>query len=138
MSLFKTKRKNEQPLRSGIAVVEVAVCLPILVVIVLGSIEACNSIFLKQTATGAAYEAAKICTSVGGTELAAQTRVSEVLSSRNLTGGTVVFSPPLTDYPVRGTHISVTVSIPTTNNLGGIEMFYLGRSITASVTMVKQ
>lgn len=134
----KTKKMKQRSRRSGVAVVEVAVCLPLCVLIILGSFEACNSIFLKQSATGAACEAAKISTSLGGTEVAARTRVSEILNARQLKGGTVVFSPPLSTSPVRGTPVTATVSIPTSNNLGGIEMFYLGKSVSASVTMVKQ
>lgn len=124
--------------RKGTAAVELAVCLPILFVVVFGSIETCNAIYLKQTATSAAYEAAKISTGSGGTEFAARTRVDEMLASCNLTGGSVAFAPELPDMLPRGALVVATVSIPTTNNLGGVNLFYTGQSMAASITMVKQ
>jgi hypothetical protein len=132
------KKTQPRKLRKGVAAVELAVCLPILFVVVFGGIETCNAIYLKQTATSAAYEAAKISTGSGGTEFAARTRVTEMLASSNLTGGTVNFSPALPDTLSRGTRVVASVSIPTTNNLGGINLFYRGQSMSASVTMVKQ
>ena len=42
--------------RRAVATVELAVCLPVLALLVLGSIEAASFIFLKQTLQVAAYE----------------------------------------------------------------------------------
>ena len=43
---------------SGVAAVEFAVCLPLLVTLTIGTIEACNIIQLKHDLTIAAYEGA--------------------------------------------------------------------------------
>ena len=123
--------------RTGTAAVELALCMPIMVVVVFGTIEACNSIFLKETATSAAYEASKICTGTGGTEYAARLRVDEILSSSEIVEGVLVFDPPLFESWERGKLITATVSIPTSNNLGGIKMFYDGHVLPGRVTMVK-
>ena len=48
------------------AVVELAVCLPVLVLIIMGSIEACNLTFLKQKLTEAAYQGAMVATQPQG------------------------------------------------------------------------
>ncbi len=56
---------NRKPLRgvkrkrNGTATVELAVCLPLIVIIAFGSIEATNMIFLEQRLTAAAYEGAQ-------------------------------------------------------------------------------
>ena len=112
--------------------------MPIMVVVVFGTIESCNSIFLKQTATSAAYEAGKICTGTGGTEFAARLRVEEILASSEIVGGVLTFDPPLSESWERGTIITTTVTIPASNNLGGINMFYDGHLLSGRVTMVKQ
>ncbi len=134
--LFRQRVKSR--LRVGTAAVELALCMPIMVVVVFGTIESCNSIFLKQTATSAAYEAAKICTGTGGTEFAARLRVEEILASTEISGGVLTFDPPTSEDWVRGTLISTTVAIPTSNNLGGINMFYDGHILSGRITMVKQ
>lgn len=124
--------------RGGIAVVELAVCLPILVVVLLGTIEICNAIFLKQTATAAAYEAVKISSGSNGSKVAAELRGNEVLAARGLSNCTIQFQPVNEADWTRGTPIFVDVSIPTSNNMGGISLFYQGQTLTASVAMVKQ
>ena len=62
--------------RKGTATVEFAVCLPVLVTIVLGSIEATNAIFLKQHLTAAAYEGARKATTPAETSATPPPRAS--------------------------------------------------------------
>ena len=52
---FKRHTGQKRQSRRAAAVVELAVCLPLLFTIFFGSIEACNVIFLKQAVTAAAY-----------------------------------------------------------------------------------
>ena len=130
--------KSKSQSRRGIAVVELAVCLPVLVVVLLGSIEICNAIFLKQAATAAAYEGVKVATGSGGTKQVGESRANEILQARGLEGTGVVFEPADPLLWTRGTPIELTVSIPASNNLGGVELFYQGQTLTASVIMVKQ
>ncbi|MCA9160045.1 MAG: pilus assembly protein, partial [Planctomycetales bacterium] len=119
-------------------VVETAIALPLLVFIVFASIESCNAIFLKQTAASAAYEAAKIASNTGGTQLAANTRATEVLMARGITNATVTFDPALQENWGRGVMLSTTVSIPTTNNLGGTNFLFRGQPVSVKTVMVKQ
>ena len=48
-----TRRPQES---RGVAAAELAVCLPVIVLIVIATIEACSALFLKQSLTAAAYE----------------------------------------------------------------------------------
>lgn|GEM_PF-2733391 len=52
--------------RSGLAATEFAVCLPILLAIVIGTIEACSMVYLKQSLSVAAYEGARAALRAGG------------------------------------------------------------------------
>jgi len=48
--------------RRGIAAVELALCLPVLVVLALGAIEVCNVMYVRARMFSAAYEAARYAT----------------------------------------------------------------------------
>jgi Flp pilus assembly protein TadG len=131
-------RPRGAPRHAGMAVVEFAVCLPILVLVVFGSIEACNAIYLKQAATASAYEAVRVATGTGGTQVAGRTRGEEILAARSIQNATLTFTPADEALWNRGTPVSVQVSVPATNNLGGISMFFHGKNMQSAIVMVKQ
>ncbi|MCA9177966.1 MAG: pilus assembly protein [Planctomycetales bacterium] len=116
--------------------VEFAICLPVLVVVSLGSIEACNAINLKQVATEAAYEAVRTASGATGTLLTAEARANEVLASHSITGATVQFTPASDSNWARGVDVTVTISVPS-SNLGAVNFFFQSQSMQGSVTMVK-
>lgn len=118
--------------------VEFAVCLPVLVLVVFGSIEVCNAIYLKQAATATAYETVRVATGTGGTQFAGKTRGEEILAARTITSATITFNPADEVDWNRGTPVSVQVSVPAINNLGGISMFFQGKVLQSTVVMVKQ
>jgi Flp pilus assembly protein TadG len=64
---YRLKTKCRQ--RNGAAVVELAAVLPVFVLLLMGTIETCNMIFLQQSLKIAAYEGARI-TIVPATDLA--------------------------------------------------------------------
>lgn len=130
------KRRFQAKLRAGTSVVEFAVCAPVLVVVFLGAVEISNSIFLKQAATAACYEAARVASGSSGTMARANTRGEEVLAARSIQGATFSYTPSLEADWVRGTSVEVSVTLPT-SNLGVTRMFVY-RNIQASLTMVKQ
>ena len=51
----------------GVAAAELAVCLPIVVLMVIATIEACSAVFLKQSLTVAAYEGVRTALEEGAT-----------------------------------------------------------------------
>ncbi len=124
--------------RRGAAVVEFAVCVPVLVLIVFGSIEMTNGIYLKQAGTAAAYEAARVVTATGGLESSATTRAQEVLAGYSVVGATIAISPAVDSTTPRGTYVSVSVTIPSRENSHGLNMLLGSSVIDAEVTMVKQ
>lgn len=131
-------RRRAQLRRRGAAVVEFAVCTPVLMLVVFGSIEACSAIYLKQAAATAAYEATRVATGTGGTLFAGNARAHEIVDARNMHGATVTFTPAQETNWTRGTDVTVEVAIPASNNLGGLSLVFQGQSFSSSVTMVKQ
>ncbi len=133
---FRHRSRSKQ--RRGVAAVEFAVCVPILTLVVFGAIELGNGIYAKQAGTAAAYEAARIASATGGTELEARSRADAVLQSLQITGAVITISPPVDATLARGTMIQVSVSIPSEDNSGGLAMIMPGREIVSNVTMIKQ
>ena len=75
--------------RKGIAVTELAICLPVLALTIFGSIEMCNVIHLKQTLIEAAYEGALVGSQPRATEAVVLARVQNVLTARAIVGTNV-------------------------------------------------
>lgn len=123
--------------RSGTAAVELAVSLPLLVLMVFGAIEMANAVFLRQSANIAAYEAAKVVTRPGSNETLARTRCAEVLAVRRVSKYSIAFSPTVTPTTPRGTRIQVTVTVPASYLSYGPVRFMSGKTITCSVYMVR-
>ena len=129
-------RKSSDESRKGAATVEAAVCLPLLIVLVFGSMEAANGIFLKQSLTIAAYEAAKTATSPRGTKQSATVRCSEVLAVRDVDDFTITFSPDdLNASTPRGENIEVTVTVDADAAAIGPLWIFEGVSLQKTVVM---
>lgn len=130
-ALRKLRRRRS---RAGIAVVEFAVCLPILMAMVMGVIEASNAVFLQQSLTSAAYEAANVASAIGGTSTDATTRANAVLTALGVKNGSVSISPTVTTATPIGTTIVVTVSAPFASN--SLVFGYIGSpTFSAKITI---
>lgn len=127
--------RNTNQKRKGTATAELAVCLPLILLLIFGGIEAANGIFLKQGLTVSAYEAAKMATTVGYTVAEAEARGVQILTARGFDGATIAINPNTTQlFP--GTPVTVTVTAPA--NLNAISpsiSFGAGTTIRASITM---
>ncbi|MCA9088986.1 MAG: pilus assembly protein [Planctomycetaceae bacterium] len=123
--------------RCGAALVELAICLPILLIITFGSIEAANSISLKQALTEVAYEAARIAVAQGRTEQDARTRATEILAARNIDNATVEISPKIKSTTKPGTEVTVTISAPAESGSVAPQWYFRGTTMSATVVMVR-
>lgn len=126
--------------RKGLATVELAVCLPVLVVLVFGFIEATNVIFLKQRLTSAAYEGVRKATAPTNTSADGIDAANAVLTQFNITGGTVTVTPTVTSTTAALTQVSVKVEVPLSSNLS-MKPFIIGNAfskIQATAVMLHQ
>ena len=114
--MTRTRRmKSSRKQRIGAAVVEFAVCLPLIMLIVLGTIEAGSLLFLKQTLVQAAYEGAKVAIA-SGDEARVNQAVGAVVASRNLNNVQVQFTPSDIANVPAGETITITISAPGDSN----------------------
>jgi Flp pilus assembly protein TadG len=123
--------------RRGVATVELAVCLPVLLLLVVGAIEGSNFIFLKQAVTVAAYESVHVVSRAGGSATEARTRAEQILAARSIDGATIQFSPAAPESAPRGQLVSVSISAPASANSIGLDWLFSNRSVSASVRMLK-
>lgn len=120
---------------------ELALCLPLLFVIIFGSIEACNMITLKQITTQAAYEGTLAAVQPTAVEADVVSSVSTVLSVRNVTPQAITVAGPLGEaYSTlhHGDTLVITVTATVDNNAIGPQLFGSGRVVEAKATGVKQ
>jgi Flp pilus assembly protein TadG len=130
-------QRPKQNRRRGVATVELAVCLPVLLLLVVGAIEGSNFIFLKQAVSAAAYEAAQVASRSNGLKTEADKRARQVLTARSIDNSTVVFTPSDPQAATRGSMVAVTVSAPVSANSIGLSWFFDNRTVTATTRMMK-
>lgn len=124
--------------RQGAATVELAVCLPLLIIVVLGSLASTSMIFVRSAVVQSAYEAIKEAVRNDGDLDVATQRATAVLTFRNITPNSIVFNPANVTDQIRGTPITVTITANAQSNglfsVGALS----GRTIQATATMLKE
>jgi Flp pilus assembly protein TadG len=135
--LVRIRRRRETP-RRGAAAVELAICLPLLVLLVMASIEACTMIFLDHSLTIASYEGVRAGINYDGTNADVLARANAIINSRDIQGAQVTINPPDVESAERGETIAVTVSAPCNLNMVIPPWFYDGRTLRSTMTMVKE
>ena len=140
-SKFNRRRSRKHRKRSGVAAVEFAVVLPVLIALTLGTMDVCSMMFLKETAVLAAYEGARRGVGRGHTNADVTARVTEFLDERGViynTGSVVVIGGPGFGAAETLENVTVTVSVPTAGNLLVPSQMFGDLSVSASVTMRKE
>jgi len=112
-----------------------AFCLPIIMLVVFGGIQAANLIFLKQAITEAAYEGALYGSKAEATQTQTVSRVQAILDARNIQGTTIyaMGGGQAVDQLTPGEVLSVRVTATSSANTIGPQMFVVPASVGAEV-----
>jgi Flp pilus assembly protein TadG len=102
--------------RSGAATVELTVVLPVMLTLVLGTIEVCQRIFLRQTAILVAYEGSRLAARSTSSTQDVVSRCQQMLTQRRVVGGQVTVTPANLLEQVPGAQIQVRITIPWASN----------------------
>ncbi len=130
--------------REGAAAVEAAFCFPIIILLMMGTLEICAGIYLQESVTVCAFEGARVGVHRGATPEDIIARVEQALADRQVIipsddpelGITVIpsdFSGLKALDP-----ITVQVVAPTAGNSLYIFDSLVNRNVSASVTMVRE
>jgi|1186.fasta_scaffold70401_2 Flp pilus assembly protein TadG len=130
------RRTNRSNTRLGVAAAELAVCLPIVVLLVLATIESCSALFLKQSLTASAYEGVRAAIKKGSTAASVQTACNQILTDRRIQGSQVTLNPANIASLKPGDFIDVTVSAPCTSNSPVPTTFFRGKTLKAKASMM--
>ena|SRR5436190_11772863 len=122
--------------RRGVAAAELAVCLPIVVLLVIATIESCSALFLKQSLTASAYEGVRAAIKKGSTTASVQTACNQILADRRIQSSQVTLTPASIATLKPGDFIDVTVSAPCSPNSPVPTTFFRGRTLSAKASMM--
>lgn len=128
--------KSGDARRSGAAIVEVALTLPILVLICLATIDTCRVIFVRQSAKLAAFECARIGIIPGVTRPQLEQLCATFMLSRSVSQATVSLSINDLSMLSKGDLLTVTVTVPANSNALSSSWFYRGRTFAESVSIL--
>jgi Flp pilus assembly protein TadG len=124
--------------RRGAAAVETAVCLPLIILVVLGTIETCSIIFLQQSLQNAAYEATRVAAVPEKSTSDGQSVGQQIISQRKIQGGSVTVTE--TSMVGFGTAklITATATAPVDSNRVLPAWVISLPTLSARCTMVKE
>ena len=134
-------KASSSPKRRAVAVTEMAICLPLIALVIFGSIESCNVIFLKQTLVEAAYQGALAGSRPEATEADILQEVNSVLTAREIAGTSsqvIVAAGCCYDDLSPGENFTVRVQADVLGNIVGPINFNLYPTVDADVLGHKQ
>lgn len=135
-----TRAKKDKG-RRGVATVEFACVLPVLIFLTLGTMDLCSVIFLKESAVLAAYEGGRRGVGRGRTNQDVTDRVTGFLDERGINyfaDNVVSISDPGFDEATTLENVTVTVAIPTAGNLLIPSAIFGDLFVQANVTLRKE
>lgn len=121
--------------RKAAAIIELAVCLPLLVLVTLGTIEACAMLFLKQTLSIAAFEGARLGVVQGSESFNVEAQSQLILTDHAVQGYSISMEPADPRTLSSGDYMRVTVTAPCAPNslIGG--WFYTNTTFSESAEL---
>ena len=136
--MIRTRKSRRCDSRRGIAATEFAVCLPVLVLLMLGIIETSTMIFLKQSLAIAAYEGTHVGVMPDGTASDVTATCNDILADRRVNSATIEVIPNDIASLEPGEFFEVRVSAPTDPNAILPLTYFGGMTLQSSATLMKE
>lgn len=126
--------RNSQP--RGVAVVELAVCLPIVVLITFATVEACQMLHVRQTLKVTAFEAARIGAIPNATSGNVRGQTQALLNDQRIVDFEIRLTPSDPKNLRDGDPLEVTLSASAGSNALLGNWFYQDREISQTVSIL--
>ena len=138
-------RRHRRANRDGTAVVEAALCLPVVMILMLGTLEVCSGLFVSESITVCAYEGIRAGIGMRTTRADIIERANAMLDERGVYvpendpeyGVTVTPDVDFSTLPAL-TPITVQIVVPIKGNSPFTFGQFLHPAVTTSVTMVRE
>jgi hypothetical protein len=140
----RKRRLNRRSNRRGGAIVEAAFCIPLIIILMMGTLEVCSAIYLYESMKVACFEGIRLGVRRGGTPEEVIIRANEVLTARGVVIPTnnpnlgVRVTPTSFDNLNAMDRIRVEITAPSEPNSLFIFNTFVNQQIKASVTMVRE
>lgn len=128
--------------RSGAATVELALCLPVVIVLAFGMMETCNMVFVRTRMISAAYEACRLATRPTTSNQTAATSsqviayCNTLLTQLGVNGASVSLSPASLTNVTPLTPVTLTVTAPLSSNAISSYVLRNAMTLTVNVTLI--
>lgn len=138
--MIRLTRRTKKPTtwRSGTAVTELAITLPILVMMLLATIECCCMIFVTQTLHIAAYEGTRVALVPKITPAQVDFAIRQILNDRRVQNATITIEPSNFSAAPIQTFIRVRVTAPANSNTLVSPIFFTNRTLRGECAMMKE
>ena len=123
---------------SGVAAVELAVCLPVIVVLVFAAIESCSMIFITQALHAASYEGVRVAVNPTATNSQVLARTQQILDGHGIAGASITLVPSDVSTAASGGLVRVRITASCDANRISPPFFFGGRNIEVQTTMAKE
>lgn len=127
----RNKRVSLSDPRNGVAAVEMAMVLPVLLLVMFGTLNWSQLIFFRKSLVGATQEGMRLACQRTATEADVEARIRAILASRRINDCTVSITPSSFSNLKPGDRIDLAV----TANFTGLGFGVLGSSSQIPVTV---
>jgi Flp pilus assembly protein TadG len=136
MTRFRSTRRITNS--RGVAATELAVCLPVIVVLVFAAIESCSMIYITQALHAATYEGVRVAVQPTATNSQVLARTQAILDGHGISGATITLQPADVSAADNGDLVRVVVTASCDANRISPPFFFGGRNIEVRTTMAKE
>ena len=124
--------------RSGAAMIEFAICMPVFFLLAMSTIETCRMLYLRQSLKIAAYECARIGITPGMTVEVMQNQCDVILRGRQIRNYQFSCSPTNIESLKFGELLTTTVQASADDNALVGAWFYQRKLLSESVTIMAE
>jgi Flp pilus assembly protein TadG len=130
------KRSLKKNRREGAALVEFAICVPVLFLMFFASVEFCRVAMIRHTADNAVYEGCRVGIIPGATAAEVTAEAERVLLTVGISNADIQVTPGAIDAETE--EVTVAVSVSVDDNAFLPTQYFSGQSITRQLTLRRE